>query len=325
MPQGLRDRIVMSEDGLVFGDIRLAKMGDEGLCIDGEEERILTLLAVAYGDHAPRAPLDVLRRVSQFWQSGDKCLAMICLEQGGFRKLDKDAVYRLSKAAGLLDEGVAARGVVQALGLSPFLTDFSKYDPDQPRVPAGNGRESGRWMEAGGSAADDSKDISVHSYPDPVEGRSAGKPNRVEGIPKDAVAVRRPDGTTIDDPQSPAGKLMAPPHANFQQVYAAGEKIARWPLMQQYDAAEFAIGHFGTYDFQRDKAPNRFFVEYIPAANYAVGVYTAGAGYTLEATYIIAQRYALSHSSNWYDYWSRGRPWIKQGWEDARRGYWKKP
>jgi hypothetical protein len=26
-----------------------------------------------------------------------------------------------------------------------------KYSPDQPRVPAGNGRESGRWTDVGGS------------------------------------------------------------------------------------------------------------------------------------------------------------------------------
>jgi hypothetical protein len=60
----------------------------------------------------------------------------------------------------------------------------------------------------------------------------------------------------------------------------------------------------------------------IPAANYAIGVYMAEAGHNLAATYVIAQGYAMGHSSNWYKYWSRGRPWIKSGWEDAHAGYW---
>jgi len=84
-----------------------------------------------------------------------------------------------------------------------------------------------------------------------------------------------------------------------------------------------ALQQFGTYDFQRDKATNTYFDEYVPAANYAIGVYMAGAGHNLAATYVIAQGYAMGHSSNWYKYWSRGRPWIKSGWEDAHAGYWK--
>ena len=142
-------------------------------------------------------------------------------------------------------------------------------------------------------------------------------------LPKDAIVVTRPGGTTIDDLASPNGKLMAPPRANFKDVYAAGERIANWPLMQQIDPASTALQQFGTYDFQRDKATNTYFDEYVPAANYAIGVYMAGAGYSLALTYAIAQRCAMGNSSNWYKYWSRGRPWIKSGWEDGRAGYWK--
>ena len=116
---------------------------------------------------------------------------------------------------------------------------------------------------------------------------------------------------------------MAPPRANFQEVFDTGKSIANWPLMDQRDKAKAALGQFGTYDFQRDKATNTFFDEYVPAANYAIGVYMAGAGYDLAETYVFAQGYALFNSSNWYKYWSRGRPWIKIGWEDAQGGYWK--
>ncbi len=155
--------------------------------------------------------------------------------------------------------------------------------------------------------------------PDPKKG-----PAPVEGIPKDAVIVKKPDGATIYDPQSPIGKLVAPPYANFYDVYAAGQKIKDKSYTQQLDPARSALQQFGTFDYQRDKATNTNFKEYVPAANYAVGVYMAGAGYALEATYTLAQTYALFYSSNRFDYGTRGRPWIKTGWDDATKGVWQK-
>lgn len=90
-----------------------------------------------------------------------------------------------------------------------------------------------------------------------------------------------PDGSTIDDPKSTTRKLMAPPQANFKDVYAAGKAISSLSLLGQYDPAKNALQHFGTYDFQRDSATNIFYLSYKPAANYAVGVYMKGAGHTL--------------------------------------------
>jgi hypothetical protein len=46
--------------------------------------------------------------------------------------------------------------------------------------------------------------------------------NRVPDLPKDAVVVARPDGAPIEDQKSPTGKLMAPPKADFREVYGAG-------------------------------------------------------------------------------------------------------
>jgi hypothetical protein len=85
-------------------------------------------------------------------------------------------------------------------------------------------------------------------------------------LPKDAIVVTRPDGIAVDDPLSPTGRLMAPPRADFQEVYAAGKEIAAKPLSEQYIQGKEALGHFGTYDFQRDKATNTFYDKYIPAA-----------------------------------------------------------
>jgi hypothetical protein len=40
-----------------------------------------------------------------------------------------------------------------ALGLDRTLRQIAKYDPNQPRAPAGSGRESGQWTQGGSSAA----------------------------------------------------------------------------------------------------------------------------------------------------------------------------
>ncbi|MGH6847796.1 MAG: hypothetical protein ACREC0_10255 [Methylocella sp.] len=68
---------------------------------------------------------------------------------------------------------------------------------------------------------------------------------------------------------------MAPPWANFPDVYAAGEKIASWQIADQIVAGKAALTQFVTYDFQRDKATNTWFAAYVAAANYAVGVFMA--------------------------------------------------
>jgi hypothetical protein len=52
-------------------------------------------------------------------------------------------------------------------------------------------------------------------------------------------------------------------------VYAAGQ--AHW---QDPVAALLAVGHYGTYDYQRDEGV--FYSAYTDASNYAVGLYMAG-------------------------------------------------
>jgi hypothetical protein len=267
-------RMTLTGQGLVLGaGTLLAKRDDKAHPIVADQERIWTLLSVAYGEKTSRAVLGSLRRVAKHWHGGDKCLAAIHLAQMGLPDIGEDATYRLALAAELIDAGVAPRELAQELGFSLVQFDISKYDENQPRVPAGSGRESGQWTSGDAAAGGDASSL--------VEGRSAGAnaadPQHVHGVPKDAIVVTRPDGTTIDDPDSPRGKFMAPPRANFQEVYAAGEQIASKPLSEQYDPAKTALQQFGTYDFQRDKATNRFFDEYVPAANYAIGVYMAGA------------------------------------------------
>ncbi|MGH6811579.1 MAG: hypothetical protein ACREDM_04300 [Methylocella sp.] len=123
---------------LVQGGAMLAKMEDDGLCLEGEEDRILTLLAVAYRRDVPAATLGSLRRASKHWRGADKSLAAIHLAQLGLGKLDEDGPYRLSLAAELMDAGVAPRELARELGLRVPRPDLEKagYDPNELRVPA---------------------------------------------------------------------------------------------------------------------------------------------------------------------------------------------
>ncbi|MGH6869742.1 MAG: hypothetical protein ACREDA_12910, partial [Methylocella sp.] len=118
-PRRLHRQLTVTEQGLLLGDgTLLAKMADDGLCLEGEEERILTLLAVAYGRDVPAATLGSFRRAAKHWQSGDKCLAAIYLAQNGLGKLDEAGAYRLSLAAELIEAGMTPREFARELGLS---------------------------------------------------------------------------------------------------------------------------------------------------------------------------------------------------------------
>lgn len=55
----------------------------------------------------------------------------------------------------------------------------------------------------------------------------------------------------------------------------------------------------------------KFLDHYVHAANYAAGVYMAGAGYSLAATLALAKLYAIRHSSNYNAQDQLG--WIQRG------------
>ena len=81
----------LSDHGLFLGaGTLLAKEDDDDLCIDGEEERIGTLLSVAYGREISLAALRSRHRVAKHWLRCDKCLAAIHLAQSGLPEIDED-------------------------------------------------------------------------------------------------------------------------------------------------------------------------------------------------------------------------------------------
>jgi hypothetical protein len=136
----------------------LAKMvpgagGASILALDGQASRIFALLSVAYQGRVPVSIMETLRKASDFWSRGEQALAHLQLSFCRLPPLEtNEQAFRLFAADALLEAGLSPRRLREALDLDPAPLDFlQKYNPDQPRVPAGNGRESGRWGEGSGA------------------------------------------------------------------------------------------------------------------------------------------------------------------------------
>ena len=81
---------------------------------------------------------------------------------------------------------------------------------------------------------------------------------------------------------------MAPPSANFQEVYNPGART--WNPIE----IDAAVGHYGWFDLQRDAKNNTFYHPYRNASNYAVGVFMAGAAYPRGTAGFISNRSHLA-------------------------------
>ena len=149
----------IGDDGLVLGaGTILARMtrdslGEPALDLEEGEDRLHALLAAAHG--RPMSP-DLPRHLGEafaHWRRGDKALANIRLAYARIPRLDdRSDAYRLFLAEELLDAGMSPAALMKGLGFDAPARGLAKYDPNQPRVPAGSGRNSGRWGSGGGAA-----------------------------------------------------------------------------------------------------------------------------------------------------------------------------
>lgn len=143
----------ITEAGLILGRgtvlARMTQGVPSHVGVDGEEERILTLLTVTFSKSLPVQLMGNLRRASDQWSRGDKCLAHIHLAFAGLPYVDEDGATRLALADEALAKGLDPHALLKALGLDSTPLAALKFDPNQPRVPAGNGPESGCWTSDG--------------------------------------------------------------------------------------------------------------------------------------------------------------------------------
>lgn len=109
---------------------------------------------MSYRDKVPPGIVKNIENASEQWRRGEKALAHIHLAFAGLPRLESaNDVYRLYLAGALLDDGLPPRKMLAELGLGRAMRQLDKYDRDQPRVPAGGGRESGQWTTDESSAS----------------------------------------------------------------------------------------------------------------------------------------------------------------------------
>ena len=148
-----RPTLTLTNHGLVLGGgTRLVRMRGGRLDLEGYRERVLALLAVAYRHPVSTDVLLHVRDASAHWQRGDKALANLRLAFAEIPRLeDRRQIVSLSVAEQLLDKGVSPHTLLSKLGFDS--ADLQKFNPSQPRLPAGSGRSSGQWARAAGAVA----------------------------------------------------------------------------------------------------------------------------------------------------------------------------
>lgn len=152
-PQSFSATVELEAAGVTLGsDTRLVRFDARTgrLALAADRERCLALLAIA----APGARLDTttiqhLVAAAAYWERGDKALANLRLVFAGLPRLrDAGDAARLRAAEYLLDHGMTPSELLHELEIDAAGLGLQKeYDPDQPRVPAGQGKDSGRWTD----------------------------------------------------------------------------------------------------------------------------------------------------------------------------------
>jgi hypothetical protein len=142
--------LTFTDAGLVLGagtfvaPMRRGGGGAATLDLSGED-RILALLAAAFSGPVNRAVLGKLRRASELWAQGEKCLAQIHLEHLRLPRLEsEEQAFRLFLADYLIASGYSPRDLCGVLGFD-LPEGLKKYNPDEPRD------DHGRWTTGGAS------------------------------------------------------------------------------------------------------------------------------------------------------------------------------
>jgi hypothetical protein len=153
----LREALGFEADRLVLGAGTVVACADRLERADAGavgEARLAALLSVAYGPQAVAGGLGHVRAAVARRGAGDLARADLHLALSRLGRLSRpqDAARRLFMADGLMRGGVTPEAIMTALKAGPVESgDLLKYDPDQPRVPAGSGRTSGEWTSGGGA------------------------------------------------------------------------------------------------------------------------------------------------------------------------------
>jgi hypothetical protein len=123
-----------------------------------EADRAVALASVALGRALDASAAVHMRRALAKIREGDVPLALTHLALAGVGCLTepREDARRLFIADGLMRAGVAPSTIVEALRAPSIQTTLERgYNPNQPRVPTGNGRPSGQWTSGDSASEED--------------------------------------------------------------------------------------------------------------------------------------------------------------------------
>ena len=152
-----------TDEGLVFGAgtvLAKSEPSSRQVSIDLSEPRLQVLLTAAHLRAPTGAALAHLGKAAKCWSEGHDAFAALHLALSRLDRLERaeSDAHRVFLADGLLKHGIEADAIIAAIEAGPpSLEKLQKYDPDQPRVPPGSGRQSGEWTSGGGDSAGDSQ------------------------------------------------------------------------------------------------------------------------------------------------------------------------
>ena len=237
--QGLRRNLEITDEGFLLGAGTLLA----GLALDGEEARILTVLSAAFVCAVSPQILDVLGKAISLWKGGEKFRAQLHLTYARLPPLTEEQAFALCAADELLKEGMTPRALMKGLGLDPAALDgLQKYNPDQPRVPAGSGRASGRWGSGAGASGAAPTLIGHGQALSDISVEPAGPTVQAAQSDEQPPIGFAPDGTPIapvasaDDPQ---GLKMARAAAKAAGLTTDEERAAFHKLISGQGITDF--------------------------------------------------------------------------------------
>jgi hypothetical protein len=182
--------------GTVVADADRLERADAGAF---GEARLAALLSVAYGPQAAAGAMGHVKAAVARRGAGDLARADLHLALSRLGRLSRpqDAARRLFMADGLMRGGVTPEAIMNALSEGPAESgDLLKYDPDQPRVPAGSGRTSGEWTSSGGTA--ESASPSKPSIPGAEAVRPSAANDALATEPATAASADAATGHAVD-------------------------------------------------------------------------------------------------------------------------------
>lgn len=277
-----------SERGLTLGHgtvlVRVAT-GLSGAAAEAASLRAASLYAIAAGVPLSKAARAGLQAAITHWTSGDKALAQLRLVFADLPRLDSPAdAERLAEAADLLDRGVSPASLMKRFGLEPY-DDFAKFDPAQPRVPAGSGRESGRWTDGAASPAASpsapSLFVEASGKPAAVDAR-ASAPAPDETAPGPSLVPARAGGVAAPSAADPKTQGNSTQDASTQDAWQRfKDSFSAW-LKEEVPVTDQDTGlQYGTQTRAQALLTNPFVVGTLATVGLLGGeavLGTAGAG-----------------------------------------------